>query len=202
MKKITILLTTILMSVLACEAAETAGSVLKHAVDKMKSGAIEAVFTVAAPGVSNAGTMTIEGDRFRILTDDLSTWYDGKTQWTLSTSTMEVNITNPTREELAEVNPLLVLGSLSTHYNAEMAGSATGSYQIVLVAKQQDWPIASARVQVDATTWFPQAIDINTSAGQQFKITIKSIKKINKVDKGTFSFNPAAYPGVEIIDLR
>lgn len=182
--------------------AETASSVLRHVVDRMSSAPVEASFSVEASGMSQAGTLTLSGNKFVFLTDDLSAWYDGKNQWTLSKAIKEVNITHPTHDELAEINPLLILGSLSSNYNAEMATSAPGRYEILLVSRDRESGIASARVAVNSSTWMPQSIDVTSRTGEQFKITIKNIKNLKSVNESIFRFNPASYPGVEIIDLR
>ena len=184
------------------QSGETASSVLRHVVDRMSSSPVEATFAVEASGVSQAGTLTLSGSKFVFLTDDMSAWYDGKNQWTLSKAINEVNITNPTRDELAEINPLLILGSLSSNYNAEMATATPGRYEILLVSRDRESGIASARVAVNSSTWLPQSIDIVSRTGEQFRINIKNIKNLKTVSEGIFKFNPARYPGVEVIDLR
>lgn len=201
---IKIFFTAVIMAVatLGANAAETAASVLRHVVDRMSSQPVEARFGIAASGVTQDGTITLSGNRFVVITDDLSTWYDGKTQWTLAKAVNEVNVSEPSREELAEINPLLILSSLSSNFNAEMAGSTAGAYEILLAARNRDAGIASARVKVDPLTWFPSEIILYTNSGEQFTITIKQIKNLKTVADNTFRFQPANYPGVEIIDLR
>ncbi len=187
---------------LTIQGAETAQSILKHVVDRMSSQPVQSTFDLHAPGMSQKGMITLHGNRFSVITADLSTWYDGKTQWTLARNVKEVNITEPSREELAEINPLILLSSLSSNFNAEMAGSGTGTYEILLVALDNKAGISSARVMINASTWFPSAITIHTSTGQQYDIFIKSIKNLNTVDPATFRYNPSAHPDVEVIDLR
>lgn len=114
----------------------------------------------------------------------------------------EVNMTTPTVEELAEINPLIILGSLSSNFNAEMGTTRPGQYEILLVAKNKESGIASARVNVDISTWFPRSIDILSNTGEHFTIDIKSIKNLKTVGENTFRFNSKSYPGVEVIDLR
>lgn len=185
------------------EAAETAQSVLKHVVEKMKQGMVEADFDVNASGVNGTGHLLLSGNKFAVTTDDLSTWYDGKTQWTYSKNVKEVTVTTPTVDELAEINPLVVLSGLSSKFNAEMStAAASGVYEIVLVAKASDSQISSARIAVDSRTWFPNRVEIITATGQKFTIVIKVIKNVKSVPESAFKFNRQAYPGVEVIDLR
>lgn len=186
----------------SAQGAETAQSVLKHVVERMSTRPVQATFDLQASGMSQKGMITMHGNRFAVITADLSTWYDGKTQWTLAQAVKEVNVTEPSHEELAEINPLFILSSLSSDFNAEMAGSGTGAYEILLVARDNKTGIASARVSVNTSTWFPSAITLHTSTGEQYDIKIKSIKNLNSVTPETFRYNPAAHPGVEVIDMR
>lgn len=199
-----ILFSTILLSIisLSVTAAETAQSVLKHVITQMNGTPVKAVFDINANGISQIGDITLAGKKFVITTSDLSTWYDGKTQWTLSKAVNEVNITEPTNEELAEINPLIILSSLSSRYNVEMAGSTAGTYELLLVARDKDSGIASARVKINSATWLPGEFTIHTSSGQQFNIRIISINNLKSVNNDIFIFNPKSYPGVETIDMR
>lgn len=187
---------------LSAMAAETASGVMKHVVDRMSHQPVQAAFTVTGSGVSQDGAITMSGNKFVVTTADLSTWYDGKTQWTHTPAVKEVSVTTPTDEELAEINPLIILSSISSRYTAEMGQSAPGSYNILLSGRSNDSGIASAAVKVNASTWFPETITIHTSTGEQFTIDIKSIKNLKSITESTFRFNPSLYPGVEVIDLR
>lgn len=187
-----------------CLAAETAQSVLNHVVDRMGKQPVEAHFDISASGVNQKGSIILSGNKFVILTDELSTWYDGKTQWTLAHNIKEVNITNPTKEELAEINPLYILSALSSNFDCTLAdGNNTAKlYELYLTSRKKDSGISSARVFVNAATWFPSRIIIDTTTGQQFTIVINTIKNINKPDNALFKFNKNDHPGVEIIDMR
>ena len=81
-------------------AAESATAILDKAAAQARSAkSLKATYTITADGHSQSGTLTIAGDRFIISSPQVSSWYDGKTQWTYSTQTGEVNITEPTPEE-------------------------------------------------------------------------------------------------------
>lgn len=202
MKKLILLIITIIGGQLLMRGAETAESILKHVVDNMRQGPVDVQFDITGSGISQSGIIILDNNKFVIKSDELSIWYNGKTQWTLSPSINEVNISTPTRDELAEINPLIILSSLSSQFNAEMAGSMTGTYDIRLVSRDTGAAISSAIVKVNSASWSPRAIELHTSTGQKYTITVKALKKLTHVDSNTFKFNPKEYPGVEIIDLR
>ena len=72
------------------------------------SKSIKATFSTDIDGSTTTGTITIQGDKFHISSKEYSTWYDGKTQWSYSSASNEVNITEPTPEELTEINQMCI----------------------------------------------------------------------------------------------
>lgn len=79
-----------------------------------KAGGVKADFTVKAvanglvEGAEN-GTIQLKGEKFVLKTSDIITWFDGKTQWSYVTKNDEVNVSNPTQEELQQINPYTFL---------------------------------------------------------------------------------------------
>ena len=108
-------------------AAESATAILDKAAAQARSAkSLKATYTITADGHSQSGTLTIAGDRFIISSPQVSSWYDGKTQWTYSTQTGEVNITEPTPEELQQVNPFAIISSFRKLYIATLLIAPAG----------------------------------------------------------------------------
>ena len=69
--------------------AQTARQVLDQTATKLKnSGGIEATFEgTQFKGTHEAGTASghiqVQGNKFKIASNALTTWFDGRTQWTL-----------------------------------------------------------------------------------------------------------------------
>lgn len=161
----------------------------------------QASFTMTQPQATS-GTITVSGNKFAIVTDLLSTWYDGTTQWTLSPGINEVSVLTPTPEELSEINPLLLLNNITTQYYCSYITDGSRQRVIQLRAKSADNHIASAVVTIDVPSNLPTALKITTDDNNTFDINLSGVKKLNQVDAAQFRFNQSAYPGVDIIDLR
>ena len=74
-----------------------------------QAGGIQADFTVQtyAKGAlqgSSVGTIRLKGEKFLLDADGVKTWFDGRTQWSYLTNSDEVNVSEPTPEELQKEN--------------------------------------------------------------------------------------------------
>jgi outer membrane lipoprotein-sorting protein len=183
--------------------AINANEVLTNASEKyQKDGSISAQFTLSGVGNSTDGTITISGDKFHLSTPLLSIWYNGRTQWTYSAETNEVNITEPTVEELQQVNPFAIINSFRMQFNATLLKSANSMYRIQLTPlKSVNTSISKAIVTLNASTLYPNEIAL-TIDNNIITIKTKDIKAIKNVPHKTFVFDEKKYPNAEIVDLR
>lgn len=183
--------------------AITANEILSNASEKyQKDECISSQFTLSRVGNSSEGEIKIYGDKFFLSTTQLSIWYDGRTQWTYSTETNEVNITEPTVEELQQVNPFAIINSFRNQYNATLLKSANSIYRIQLTPlKSGNTSISKAVITLNASTLYPTEIAL-TIDNNIITIKTKNIKAIKSVSHQTFVFDNKKYPNAEIIDLR
>ena len=183
--------------------AINANEVLTNASEKyQKDGSISAQFTLSGVGNSTDGTITISGDKFHLSTPLLSIWYNGRTQWTYSAETNEVNITEPTVEELQQVNPFAIINSFRMQFNATLLKSANSMYRIQLTPlKSVNTSISKAIVTLNASTLYPNEIAL-TIDNNIITIKTKDIEAIKNVPHKTFVFDEKKYPNAEIVDLR
>lgn len=181
--------------------AITANEILAKASNKYtNSKSISATFNIIDNG-STSGTITIAGEKFVITTPQLSTWFNGKTQWSYSPTANEVNISEPTTEELQQINPFAIIKSFCNDYNATLLNNKNG-YKISLAPKKSNPTIKNIVVTFNSTTYLPSLIIITTKNNTKATIKVKSISVGNTLPTSTFTFDSSKYPGVEIIDLR
>ena len=133
-----ILLTIALLYIAPCIVAQSnANDYLDKVVEQFsKSPGIMADFAIqgdTGSGIYMHGTIKMQDKKFCIETNDMTTWYDGKTMWTYAPSICEVNITTPTRQELTEINPYLILEDCKQSFIAkELDSKQSGERQFRL----------------------------------------------------------------------
>lgn len=184
--------------------ADNAGdATVKRMVSALKSHkSIEAVFTIRQNNTSSTGSVTMAGKNFHLSTPQMKVWFDGRTQWAYAPSAGEVNITEPTADELAQINPLVIISSLSGSFKAQSMKAPSGTEKVKLTPRGKT-DIAEVIITVNKTTSLPSSLTIKDRNGHMASIKISSIKPQTKVPSAAaFRFPAKQYPKVEVVDLR
>lgn len=201
MKKL-IILFAMLAGVFAPAHAETAESVLNSAAAQLSKGSVTAAYTAKSPDGSVKGTLTMSGSRFMLDACDIKMWYDGKTLWAYSRRAGEVNISEPTPDELAEVAPLSIISAYRRAYTPRLVNAPKGFKKVTLTASSRHANIKSITITLNAATMLPTALVVTASNGSTMTVTVTSAKKGNALPASSFTFPKASYKGVEIVDMR
>lgn len=211
MKKIFTL--TLLLGITMMVSAQNARAILDKASDTYnKAGSITATFTLDAKDTkakqtySYDGKAYMKGDKFKIEIPDAITWFDGKTQWVYVKDTEEVNITNPTGEELQGISPSVVFNiykkGFKLSYKGETKVNGKSLQQVELVPEKKNADFTKITVEIDKATNMFYKITLLSKAGLENILTIRKFQSGTNLSDATFSFNKSEYPGAEIIDLR
>ena len=216
MKKIFII--TIMLSVISLIPIQmlaqntNAGAIIEKASQVYKEwGGMEISYAVnirsEKNGVSESfeGSIVMKKDKFVLKTSDVSTWFDGKTQWTYMPRSKEVNVTTPSGNELRDINPMLILQDYSKDFNVSYIGESTSAnaksaHDIMLTPKKKD-DIEKIEIQIEKNTSLPVKLVVTMRNDIRSTVTIKDIKASNP-QENIFTFPEKDYPGTEIIDLR
>lgn len=153
-----------------------------------------------------AGKALIKGNKFKLTTDAMDVWFDGKTQWVLMKDINEVNISNPTGQEVAAISPLALLGMYKSGFSlkAPLSKTVNGKSAYVIdmapAATNKDFKSVSVAIDKKANT----VLQVNTtmSNGVKNKIDITNYNANHKFADSEFVFNKNNYKGVEVVDLR
>ncbi len=203
-KKSAILILTCLAAIFTAAAADNAAATLDATAKKIRtSKSVQASYTLSGSNqASGAGTLTLSGECFAMTSPRMSIWYDGKTQWTYSATDNEVNISEPTPEELQQVNPFIIINTFRQGYTAKTLSSTKTAVKIQLTAKSKKADITGAVITINPTTKLPTEIKLTLASGHSVTITISKATVGGTLSADTFRFPKARYPRAEVIDLR
>lgn len=152
------------------------------------------------------GVIQMKGDKFTLVISGTRVWYDGKTQWTYMERNREVNLTEPTGEELQYTNPALLLRMYKKGYTASLKGESTTvngktAYDVELTPKKKG-DIMKVSLQIEKYSSLPARIAVESKGGGLATVQIKSFTAgLNQPDS-FFVFDSKQFPNVEMIDLR
>ena len=177
-----------------------------------KAGGVKADFTVKAvanglvEGAEN-GTIRLKGEKFVLKTSDIITWFDGKTQWSYVTKNDEVNVSNPTQEELQQINPYTFLYMYQKGFSYKLGtvkvyqGKAV--WEVILTANDKKQELESITLYVTKSTYEPVYIQLQ-QRGQKTRneITVTAYQIGLDYADHVFTFDRKASPTAEVIDLR
>lgn len=208
-----VLVMHMLFGFIICLKAQNAGTILDKATSAYESSnGMTAAFTLHSrseiQGMSDSfeGTINMKGDKFTLETPDMKTWFDGKTQWAYVDRNDEVNVTEPTGDELQLTNPALLLRSSKNDYTSVYKGESTApngkaAYDLVLTPKKKS-DITRVELQIEKLSGLPASITMVTKNGITSTVRISRLKTgVNQPDS-FFVFKEADYPDAEIVDLR
>ncbi len=206
-------ITVLYASVLFAQKDAKAKEILDQSSEKFnKSGGISASFTLNVKHVKEKvtesfdGNIQMKGNKFYLSTPETDSWFDGKTQWVYLKGNREVNVTEPSQEELQMLNPSFLFNVYKKGFNYKYVGEKTDIkgklVHEIKLTPQKKTEMKEMIVQVSKGNLLPTIISIIN------KNEINNIIYINKYETGKnypdniFSFDKKKFPDVEIIDLR
>ena len=202
------LIILILLCISPCAIAQPAGNeYLDTVIEQLDSSTgITAHFTLqgeADSGLFMQGSIKMQGKKFSIHTQDLTTWYDGKTMWTYAASIGEVNITTSTPQELAEVNPYLILDNYKHSFVVKELNSAQrGERQFHLTPTKRNTSINHIILTIATQEMAPIAFEITDNNNNTILVNITDYNNKAHLPASAFTFDKTLYPHADIIDLR
>ncbi len=173
---------------------------------------IEIAFTATATEANGTayqpqkGVAKVKGNKFTLDMPGMNTWFDGKTQWVLMEDLNEVNVSNPTGEEIASISPLALLNMYKTGYTLKAPVSKTVNgknvhfINMAPVGNKSDFKDIS--VALDKASNNIVQVNLTMKNGMKTKIDINKYNANANYADSEFIFNKSNHKGVEVIDLR
>ena len=207
MKKIIILLLCIVHCALCIDLVaqndKEAERRVKAVVSELKQSAYEGKFTLLYYNAQSetmnkeSGNLTIKGNKFRMTLGANETKFDGKTQWVFVSEYNEVSITEPTEEELREINPLAMIEYYVTKEKISQGEDGAINFYPTEPKESEYFRIELRLNKAN----LPARLVIHQKNGDKITLVWDSLNK-TKVGDEYFAFDVAKYPNVEVNDLR
>lgn len=162
--------------------------------------------TKAKMTYSHDGKAYIKGDKFKIEVPDGTTWFDGKTQWVYMSGSDEVNVSNPTGEELTAISPVALLNIYKSGFKLNSKGTKTEKgktvYVIEMIPQKKNSEVTKFLLNIDKATNYLTAVTLYQKDKVNNHLIINNTQKASGLTDNSFVFNKKEYPNVEVIDLR
>ena len=189
----------------ACAQDGGARDILRRAADAFRrSGGVSASFSVRSPEGNSTGVIRLRGEKFVLEAGGMTTWFDGHTQWTYLPESDEVNISEPTDEELQTLNPYAWLSLYDRGYDLKLLpADASDIYKVEMVARSPEAQVSRLVLWLDKSGL--QLVKFSlTLAGsvEPTEITVGNYRTGQAYADAMFTFNPREYSTAEVIDLR
>jgi hypothetical protein len=169
------------------------------------NGCVDVDFTVYMDDSESQGHIIVQGKQFVLETPGMKTWFDGKTQWTLVEENEEVNVSEPTDEELQALNPYAWMALYQQGY--ELKFGDTGVPEVRKVIMTTTIPreeMQSIVLLIHQKDLYPVRLSMASRGGLDvvvINIDRYEVKK-QSLPETAFVFDKSKYPGIEVIDLR
>lgn len=147
------------------------------------------------------GTLLISGDKYRMTAAGQTVISDGKTIWTYIGESNEVQVNTLDNKDDA-LTPSKLLTSYNANYKSKLIKSADPSLESVELIPNTIKNFTRAILGIDKAKKQVKSFTLFDKNGNTFTYKIKSYLTNTPVTDADFKFDPAKYPGVEVIDMR
>ena len=183
--------------------AQDANGILNRVIEAYdNSKGIEASYSMTYDKTTDYGSIDMEGEKFRILSEDLKCWFDGKTQWAYSTMTDEVNVTEPTVDGLQMSNPYIALKAFKDNSQNSVVITQDGSYLLSLIPVEEG-DIKLIQLFIDKNKYQITKAVFSMVDNSMYTITVNNYVTGKKFSSKIFKYDSKYVPkGTQIVDLR
>ena len=153
-----------------------------------------------------SGNIQLKGSKFKLETDDMTTWFDGTNQWVYAKSNNEVNLSKPNSKELLMINPVNVFQLYQHGYDSKLLADKVENGKKLLQVELKPYTktenILSIVACFDKASYRPVSINITNKDKSGSRISIGSYLAGQTYTDALFAFNPKDFPNTEVVDLR
>ncbi len=211
MKRFSILLLSIIISIGAIGQSKKADDIINKVSDKansFESFKVNFTFEIDGPDMdskeSDKGILLVKGDNYILDIAGQKVICDGETIWTYLQDAAEVQI-NEVEEEDGAISPSNIFTFYSDNYKSKFIKEDVSdgkTIQIIELKPSIDRNYAKVELSINKAETMLTRVMIFDKNGGTINYIIDEFQSNIPVEDSKFTFNEANYPGVEIIDMR
>jgi len=156
---------------------------------------------------ASAGNLIMKQKKYKLTSDGSIVFFDGLTMWTYLSAANEVTVTEPGNNSIDFMSsPSTFFASYKKEfkykYVRENTINGVACHEIDLFPKNLNQPYSRIKVFINKTTDLPETISSIGKDGVDYTINLKNIILNRDIPDATFTFDPAKYKKVEVVDMR
>lgn len=212
-KIITLSLISFFSIAIIAQESEKAKEILDKVSVKTKSyTSIKADFSFTLENLQESisetheGSIIIKGNKYVVDLMDTRSYFDGKTLYTHMIDAEEVNVSEPDEEDEAALNPAKIFSLYENGFKFQFLGERIDDgktlYEIDLFPDTSDKPFSRIKLLIDKNSLVLKSMKQVGKDGNSYIIKVKTMETNKPYNDTEFTFNTAANPDVDIIDMR
>lgn len=166
---------------------------MKQAVEAL--GGYAAEFSVEAEGMTFAGTMTVDGERYRISMEDVEVWGDAEARYEVNHARREITLTETEHESTNLLSNPARAWAMATDAEAAVLSDTADAIVLLLTPKQESGHI---RLWLDAKRMLPTKMRYEQDG---LGVDVR-IKRVEALKEPLPPYDVTRYATYELIDFR
>lgn len=172
---------------------------------------MEIQFTIKVDNVRDSksetfkGSAILKGEKFKMSLKDVDTYFDGKTEAVHMVKEKEVTISTPEKEDLKEINPIMLMKSYKTDFKMRYMGTSSvngkACEEVELYPNDLNSPYSIIHLIFEKNTLLLEKIALRGKGGihTYFDVTKVTQREFKDTE---FVFDAKQHPGVEVVNLQ
>lgn len=185
---------------------EAAKALLKKAAAKM-SGTVSFTVTVVSRDANKKevsrqkAEVLYNSPRYRVKSNDLEVYSDGKAVWQYNKTAKEVMISPMTTAQDDLTNPAVLLANYNKAFRAKYIRDEEDGTAIIDLQPKKSRPYHKVRVFINSKTGLLKKMEQHNYDSSRDEFIISNFKNTKAAD-ADFTFDTQSHPNVEVVDMR
>lgn len=148
------------------------------------------------------GRMLIEGERFRLEYGNIIAVFSAGVLRYHDSEQETLTISQPTEEELIQINPLHFVRSNGQGFTSKMLPGVKDGEVVGFTPQKRSNGLKQVEITFRRANGIPSRIAITGEDGGKLIVRILSLERISALQSNTFSLEAKQFPKSEVVDLR